>query len=61
MKNYGRLMFEGYVPAEFFPADVCSRLTSEIDRDGFAAISEDLGVVLLNESYDRFGRMIQTI
>jgi hypothetical protein len=57
--KFGTLMFEGFIPEEFFPTDIWQRLSTDIERDGFAPVSEDLGVVLISECYDRFGKMIR--
>jgi hypothetical protein len=61
LKRCGVLMFEGFVPIDLIPADISNRLNVEIDRDGFAPVSEDLGIILLNECYERFGKMIPAI
>lgn len=55
----GTLMFEGFIPEEFFPTDIRKQLKSDIDRDGYSPVSEDLGIILINECYNRFGKMIR--
>lgn len=60
-KKFGTLVFEGFVPAEFFPTDILKRLNSDIERDGFARVSEGLADVLISECYDRYGKMIRAI
>ena len=59
--KFGTLVFEGFVPGEFFPTDIWNRLNSDIERDGFSPVSEHLGAVLINECYDRFGKMLRSI
>ena len=58
-KKFGTLVFEGFVPGEFFPTDIWNRLNSDIERDGFSPVSEDLSVLLISECYDRLGKMSQ--
>jgi hypothetical protein len=56
-KKFGTLIFEGFVPGEFFPTGLWKRLNSDIERDGFARVSEALADVLINDCYDRYGKM----
>lgn len=58
-KKFGTLVFEGFVPGEFFPTDIWNRLNSDIERDGFSPVSEDLSALLISECYDRLGKMSQ--
>jgi hypothetical protein len=53
----GHLIFEGLVPADLLPADVWVRLRQEVEAKGFAPVSEDLGMVLIDEYVGRHGRL----
>ena len=54
----GHLIFEGMVPTDLFPTDTWPHLDTEIRRNGFVDISEDLGLTLVDECLRRFGRLI---
>lgn len=46
---------------DFIPPDVAERLESEMGQDGFTVISGDLGVLLIDECYCRFGKLIPSL
>jgi hypothetical protein len=54
---YGPLTFEGTIHSHLMSADIWSRIWTEWERHSFASVSEDLGLVLLGASLDRYGTL----
>lgn len=54
---YGPLIFEGTIHSHLMSADIWSRIWSEWEQHSFASVSEDLGLVLLEASLDRYGAL----
>lgn len=59
--DIGPLILEAVVPRELFPDDCWRHLRSDIERDGYVQISEDLGLMLIEECMYRFGRLISSM
>ena len=54
---YGPLIFEGTIHSHLMSAHIWSRIWGEWERHSFARVSEDLGLVLLEASLNRYGTL----
>ncbi|GAB3359350.1 hypothetical protein [Lysobacter tyrosinilyticus] len=52
---FGPLIFEGTIHSHLLSADIWSRIWSDWERQSFSSLSEDLGLVLLEASLNRYG------
>jgi len=54
---FGSLIFEGTIHSHLISADIWSRIWSDWERQSFSSVSEDLGLVLLEASLNRYGTL----
>jgi len=54
---HGPLIFEGTIHSHLLSTDVWSRIWTEWERNSFASVSEDLGLVLLEACLNRYGTL----
>jgi hypothetical protein len=55
---HGPLIFEATIHSHLLPADIWARIWSEWERHSFASVSEDLGLMFLAASLDRYGTLL---
>ena len=54
---FGPLIFEGTIHSHLMSTNIWSRIWSDWERQSFSSVSEDLGLVLLEASLDRYGTL----
>ncbi len=54
---HGPLIFEGTIHSHLLSSDIWTHIWSEWERQSYASVSEDLGLVLLGACLDRYGTL----
>ena len=54
----GSLILEGNVPSALISDDVWKRFQAEVRQQGFCQVSEDLGILLMDECVTRYGTLM---
>ena len=55
--HHGQLIFEGTIHSHLLSSDVWAHIWKDWQKQPFASVSEDLGLVLLEASLRRYGTL----